>query len=218
VASETKGSATSPPAKARRLLGMGLIAVGAAVLLDAGVVRARGVAWQEVHRHRAPEPSAPGAAVARLRVVRLGLDAIVVEGADRASLRLGPGHLEASPLPGEGGNCVIAGHRDGAFALLRGVRRGDLVEIDTAAGPSRYRVTSIEIVDRDDTRPLASSGEPLLTLLTCYPFGYFGPAPQRLTVRAERVGNLPAAAGAQGSVHATRTGSERPLLETRAGS
>jgi sortase A len=33
----------------------------------------------------------------------------------------------------------------------------------------------------------ASTGQ-LLTLVTCYPFHYIGPAPQRFVVRARRVG------------------------------
>ena len=34
---------------------------------------------------------------------------------------------------------------------------------------------------------LAPTSSSTLTLITCYPFGYVGPAPKRFIVRAERV-------------------------------
>jgi sortase A len=126
-----------------------------------------------------------GEAVARLRVPRLGLDSLVAEGTDRATLALGPGHLEGSALPGGRDNCIIAGHRDGAFARLRTVRPGDTVEVTGADGTHRYRVLDVRVVPKEDNSVLRPSPRPLLTLITCYPFEHVGPAPKRLVVIGE---------------------------------
>lgn len=179
---------------------------GAGLLLHAALVTGLQLAWQARHRadfvsaasrvspdrsptsgtRRFPAPKR-GDPIARLRVPRLGIDAVVAEGTDRRSLSLGPGHLEGSALPGEADNCVIAGHRDGAFGRLRSVRPGDLVEISGRAGLKLYRVVSIEIAAKSDTAPLATATRPILTLVTCYPFDDLGPAPRRFIVRGALV-------------------------------
>jgi sortase A len=130
-----------------------------------------------------------GSAFARLLIGRLGVDVVVAEGTDKASLMLGPGHMEGSALPGESDNCIIAGHRDGPFGLLPTIRRGDEVEIRDRSGSDFYRVDSIRVVDKDNTAALATSREPILTLITCYPLDHVGPAPQRLIVRASLIEN-----------------------------
>ncbi|PYT11466.1 MAG: hypothetical protein DMF51_15450 [Acidobacteria bacterium] len=189
---------------ARRTIGGLIMAVGAALLVYAGAVTMRSWVWQIRHADRfesalrpaacadgpaGPEPLASsrparGGALARLRVPRLGIDVVVAEGTDPHTLSLGPGHLEGSALPGRPDNCIIAGHRDGPFGRLRDARPGDLVEIAETNVLERYRIDSIEIVAKTDTRPLASSNTPLLTLVTCYPFHYVGRSPQRFIVRA----------------------------------
>ncbi len=178
------------PARLRRVLGFLALTAGAALVIQAAAVRARGAAWQELHKG-IPVAPAPGVgeAVARLRIPRLGIDAVVTEGTDPVSLRLGPGHMPGSALPGEADNCIIAGHRDGAFQRLVAVRAGDVVEIEGPLGVSRYRVWDVEVVKKDDTRPLAPSRRAELTLVTCYPIHYVGPAPRRLVVRGELVGD-----------------------------
>jgi sortase A len=55
----------------------------------------------------------------------------------------------------------------------------------------RYRVTSTKIVSPDDVSVLISDGSEALTLVTCYPFYYIGPAPTRFIVRAERMRDPP---------------------------
>ena len=46
----------------------------------------------------------------------------VIEGDSHRELRRGPGHLVGTALPGEDGNCVIAGHRDTHFRVLKDER------------------------------------------------------------------------------------------------
>jgi sortase A len=197
----------------RRRVGQGAVIAGASLLVCAAWVTARGWIWQERHADLfatathpvtapprsivdplAPVPPRRGEAFALLRVPRLGIETVVVEGTDAKSLSLGPGHLEGSALPGAPDNCIIAGHRDGPFGRLRTTRPGDILEIAGQAGAlTRYRVESVEIVGKDDTWVLAPSREPILTLVTCYPFHYVGHAPKRFVVRAALLDDSPAA-------------------------
>jgi sortase A len=180
----------------RRLFGLMVLVAGLFLLGKAVAVRAEGLAWQAAESVRfdllraaptAITPPRPGEALARLRVDRLGLEVMVAEGSDGETLALGPGHMRKSALPGAPGNCIIAGHRDAEFRRLRDIRAGDLIDLNGWSGAARYRVTAIRIVDRDETALLAQSDEARLTLVTCYPFYYFGPAPQRFVVQAELV-------------------------------
>jgi sortase A len=176
-----------------------VVVAGLFLLGKAAAIRAEGLAWQEAESARfdlvrttsssiaAPQP---GEALARLRVDRLGLEVMVAEGSDEATLASGPGHMQESALPGEPGNCIIAGHRDAEFRLLRDIRAGDVVDLNGWSGTARYRVTAIRIVDRDETGLLTASDEARLTLVTCYPFYYVGPAPQRFIVQAELIQEL----------------------------
>jgi hypothetical protein len=90
---------------------------------------------------------------------------------------------------------AIAGHRDSFFRPLRHVRVGDDVFVDTPQGHLQYRVTSLQVVKPQDLSVLDPTDTATLTLITCYPFDLIGSAPDRLVVRATRVGE-PAAARA----------------------
>ena len=61
------------------------------------------------HRYRLA--SQPGDALGRLRVPRLGLNMIFVDGTDTGSLEKGPGRDPRTYMPGEGQLVYIAGHR-----------------------------------------------------------------------------------------------------------
>ncbi len=113
---------------------------------------------------------------------------MVVQGDSHANLRRAVGHISKSALPGEEGNVVLAGHRDTYFRPLRDIRLGDEIRFKTLERTVEYRVESIEVVTPTDTRVLDSSFNHNLTLLTCFPFYYIGPAPQRFVVRAREVG------------------------------
>jgi len=131
-----------------------------------------------------------GSAVARLAIPRLGLTSIVVEGAGEEELSLAPGHIPGTPLPGEAGNVAIAGHRDTFFRPLRFIRKNDTINVMTDRGEDQYRVVSTNIVAPGDIQVLYPTGRDTLTMVTCYPFDYVGPAPNRFIVRAERFARL----------------------------
>jgi len=122
-----------------------------------------------------------------LTIPSVDLSVAVVEGDDDRALRIAAGHLPDTPLPWEEGNSAFAGHRDGFFAPLKAVRGGDEISIATRHGTLRYRVVFMTIVGPDDLSVLGASSDADLTLITCYPFGYLGPAPQRFIVQAVRI-------------------------------
>ena len=127
-----------------------------------------------------------GDILGRMDIPRLGISVAVLQGTSSRMLRRGVGHIEGTPLPGEAGNSGIAGHRDTFFRELKDVRKDDEIQLQTATGLFRYRVDWVKVVAPDDTSVLTPSSEAALTLVTCYPFYFVGPAPSRFVVRAHR--------------------------------
>ncbi len=134
----------------------------------------------------------PGTMIGRLEVPRLDLAAIVASGIDSRTLRRAIGHIPATALPGEPGNVGIAGHRDRFFRGLKDVRTDDEIVFTTPDGTFRYRVEWTQVVEPADVHVLDDAAGPTLTLVTCYPFYYVGPAPERFIVRARQVRHEPA--------------------------
>jgi sortase A len=195
----------------RRVAGAALVVGGALLLGYAATGYARGVvardaaraAWDAAEARRAVAgvraragsgdggrvDYALGAPVARLIIPRLGLDEVVVEGVGDDELRAGPGHLPGSALPGEAGNAVISAHRDRHFHSLDEIRAGDTVRTTAADGViAAWIVTERRVVSKD-APALFASRSPRLTLTTCWPVRYLGPAPERLIVSAEPLTN-----------------------------
>lgn len=152
-------------------------------LWDAGRV----AAWRDT----LDDPQAPPLGV--LRIPRIGLEVPIFDGVDDWTLNRGVGRVGRTALPGDPGNLGIAGHRDGFFRGLKDVAPGDELEIETAVGIAVYRVRSTWIVDPKEVSVLRPTPTPSVTLVTCYPFYYFGHAPHRFIVRAELDSPLPAA-------------------------
>ena len=134
--------------------------------------------------------------IGRLSVPRLHLSAMVSEGIDGNTLNLAIGHIPMTALPGQAGNVGVAGHRDTFFRPLKDLRTNDEIQFSTPDGTFVYEVESIVVVEPEDVGVLASSGENVLTMVTCYPFSYIGAAPKRFVVRARQVSaGPPAGAG-----------------------
>jgi sortase A len=134
-----------------------------------------------------PGSGAMSSLMGRLEIPRVGLSVVVAEGVDDTTLRRAAGHIPGTALPGRSGNVGIAGHRDTLFRSLRGIELNDMILLTTLEGEYRYRVVSTKIVDPSDVAVLHPDGGEILTLVTCYPFYFVGPAPDRFIVRAERV-------------------------------
>lgn len=137
----------------------------------------------------APTPGVIGAdgVIGRMGISRLDISVVVAEGTANKTLRRAVGHIAGTALPGRPGNMGIAGHRDTFFRPLRNVQQNDIITLTTTGGEYRYRVVSIMVVNPDNVAVLNPDGNEILTLVTCYPFYFIGPAPQRFIVRAERV-------------------------------
>ena len=114
-----------------------------------------------------------GDPVARLEAPSIGLDWIVVSGVGVDELKKGPGHYPDTPLPGQGGNVGIAGHRTtyGApFFRVDELAPGDDVILTSTTGDRFvYKVTEQFIVAPSQYEVLAPSDEPILTLTSCHP-------------------------------------------------
>ena len=189
---------------ARRFASAAFIAGGALLLIASATSMARGAIardsarsrWAELEAQRAVAGGraslssgsdwvvARGSPIARLMIPRVGLDEVVVEGVGDDELRAGPGHLSGSALPGAIGRSVISAHRDRHFHSLGQVSVGDTILTDSDRGTVAWTVTRIRVVAAE-TPVLRSTTTPTLTLTTCWPIRYFGPAPERLIVDAE---------------------------------
>lgn len=129
---------------------------------------------------------AQGRIIGKLEIPKANISAVVFEGIDSRTLLRGIGHLPQTALPGELGNFAVAGHRDTVFRNLRLIARGDTIRIVTYQREFQYVVTMIAVVAPDDTTLTMPTNEPTCTLITCFPFTYFGPAPKRFVVQARQ--------------------------------
>jgi sortase A len=150
-----------------------------------------------------------GALLGRLVIPRLHMRAVVREGAGDDTLDLALGHIPGTALPGERGNVGIAGHRDTFFRGLRDIAAHDVIQFQTPAGSYNYTVESTRIVKPEDVSVLKAGADSELTLVTCYPFHFIGPAPDRFVVKARLVTPETPAAAVPARPPATRTVSFR---------
>ncbi len=122
--------------------------------------------------------------LAILRIPRLNLEVPVHDGTTDAVLDLAAGRIEGTALPGTVGNVGIAAHRDGFFRVLKGIREGDSLVLETPLASEQYSVEWIRITTPDDVSVIDPTPGPAVTLVGCYPFYHVGSAPQRFIVRA----------------------------------
>jgi sortase A len=141
--------------------------------------------------------SKPGDPLGRIRMPRIGVSEVFVEGTGTADLRKGPGHYPATPLPGQRGTIGIAGHRTtyGApFHDVDDLRPGDRIELAMPYGRFTYRVERTRIVPPTATEVTDRVGYDRLVLSACHPLYS---AAQRIVVfaRLERAEARGPAAG-----------------------
>jgi sortase A len=122
--------------------------------------------------------------VGKLEIPDIGLSVMIAEGASARVLSRAVGHLRDTALPGELGNVVLAGHRDTFFRRLGSLKAGDVIKVITPQGQYIYGVRFTRVISARETWVLDPSGGRTLTLVTCYPFYFVGPAPERFVVRA----------------------------------
>ena len=140
-------------------------------------------------------PQQTGSVIGRLEIPALQMSVPVTTGIDPASLLHGVGHINGTAMPGGLGTLGLAGHRDTYLRALRNVAIGMDVRVVDASGVYHYTVDSTEIVTPEQVDVLDIQSRPELTLITCFPFSYVGPAPKRFIVHAHLNSAAPDAKG-----------------------
>ena len=156
-------------------------------LLEAVARSSEAVVLTSTPKAPARNAADPAAPIGRLEIPRLGVSVVVMPGDDDSTLMKAVGHLPDTPLPWNGGNTALAGHRDTFFRPLERVKIGDDIHLDTPRGRFQYRVRRTIVVEPEDLSVLDPSANATLTLITCYPFRYIGPAPKRFIVQADHI-------------------------------
>ena len=125
-----------------------------------------------------------------LQIPKINLKVPIYDEVSEINLNRGVARIAGTARMGEAGNTGIAGHRDGYFRGLKDVVVGDLIELTTIGGVSRFKISSIEIVDPSDVWVLDPTANSAVTLVTCYPFYFIGHAPKRYIVTANAIERL----------------------------
>jgi sortase A len=121
-----------------------------------------------------PAPTRGPEQAIRIQIPGIGVDAPVVEGDDWESLKQGAGHHIGSANPGTSGNCVISAHNDIFGEIFRYLPELDLgaeVLLYTASNVYRYVVDQKRIIEPTDVSVMYPASSPVLTLISCYPYG-----------------------------------------------
>jgi sortase A len=176
----------------RRSLSLTLMLTGASLLgyvalaywETASTQRRLETEWARQAGSSTPEQRAipPRQMLTRVLIPKINLDAIVVEGASSRQLSQGPGHVDQTAIPGEPGNAVITAHRDTFFRHIYELNKGDEITVLRNGQTFHFAVTGKKVVKPSDVSVLRPTPDAQLTLITCYPTYYVGPAPKRLVV------------------------------------
>lgn len=170
--------------------------------------------------------AALGSPLFTLKIPKIGLETVIVQGIGREELKKGPGHFPScgeapsgecvsdAKYPGEGGNVAISGHRTtyGApFFRLNELEEGDIIDFVSGRARYRYKFREQKIVDPvSGFATVEQHGRDEVTLTTCHP--RFSAA-QRLIVQGDFVGasiiSTPAPSGGSGEAPST---AKRPVI------
>ena len=113
-----------------------------------------------------------GDAIGRVRIPSIGLDTVLMNGTDTATLQKGPGRFPQTPLPGLGGTTGIAGHRTTYAAPFRKIDEiddGEEIQVKLPYGTFNYEVEKHEIVDPSDVEVVFPVGYERVVLTACHP-------------------------------------------------
>ncbi|MFF4706202.1 sortase [Streptomyces sp. NPDC001288] len=111
---------------------------------------------------------APGTPLVLVKIPKLGLSQVVLEGTDSAVLTHGPGHRRDTPMPGQAGTSVLMGRAaayGGPFGRLAELAGGDTFTVITGQGTADYQV--VDVRRAGDPAPTAlAAGKSRLVLIT----------------------------------------------------
>jgi sortase A len=114
----------------------------------------------------------PGDAIGRIRIGRIGLKMVLVNGTDHESLKKGPGRDLRTFMPGQDRLVYIAGHRTtylAPFSHIDKIRAGDSIRLEMPYATFLYRATRHRIVEATDLSVLRSPHHEELELQACHP-------------------------------------------------
>ncbi len=157
-------------------------------------------AWQQLPSDAAPdsavvtpaavtEPAYEPTVLGRVKIPKINESLLLVEGVKSKDLKVGAGHMPGTAMPGEVGNCAIAGHRNYTFGSyfnrLDEVAVGDKITVQYGKKSFTYEVYEVLTVLPEDVwviNPIDDNTT--LTLITCTPVRV---ATHRLIVHANIV-------------------------------
>jgi sortase A len=136
-------------------------------------------------------PMVPHPAFGMVVIPKINLVHPLFEGIDESVIHWGPGHWPGSPLPGDRGNSVFAGHRvthTRPFLDIDRLAPGDQIIFHLATGTFTYEMTEHLIVGPEDVWITNQTAEPTVTLFACHPKHS---AKQRYVVRGKLISSGP---------------------------
>jgi sortase A len=110
-----------------------------------------------------------GTPVAVLEIPALHQTDAVVQGTDAQDLRLGPGHMPTTALPGQPGNAVIAGRRatfGAPFGAIGSLKKGQLIIVVDGYGTYHYKVKRVVYAEGGRHDVVTETAANRLTLVT----------------------------------------------------
>lgn len=128
-----------------------------------------------------------GDAAGMLVIDKIEANLPIVEGTSEDDLKKGIGHYEGTSYPLDDDQIVLSGHRDTVFTRIGELEIGDVLTVQMPYGEFDYEIVSTKIVDADDRTIIVPHDEEVLTVSTCYPFGYIGHAPDRYIIDAKPI-------------------------------
>lgn len=126
-----------------------------------------------------------------MAIPKIDVEILLVEGVSDQALQYAAGHMPGTALPGEVGNCSIAGHRSYTFGKyfnrLDELEPGDEIRITYGTQEYIYEVYETFLVLPTEVTVTEPQGnESVVTLITCHPV--INPT-HRLIVRGKLVKN-----------------------------
>ncbi len=109
-----------------------------------------------------------------IEIPKLGITEPIQRGVTLTAINRGPGWWPGTPMPGEWGNVVVAGHRttySKPFNRLDELTEGDRVVFTTDAGRFVYQVRGVIVVPAEWIDIAAQDWAHTATLFACHPKG-----------------------------------------------
>ena len=120
-----------------------------------------------------PLPTPGSAQAMRIQIPAISVDAPVVQGDSWEQLKKGVGQHVGTADPGQAGNVVLSAHDDAFGEIFRDIghlQPGDQVLLLTVQQQYVYIVTDSQIVEPTQVEVMNPTGDPTVTLITCYPY------------------------------------------------